>query len=315
MPIDRQALISLALAADPRSAYVTRERKGRVAFSNGGTELALARDSCVGVRGIPPAVVAFGARGVSERGQTQMIITCACPASLEQLLAGGLGRDQLAGAQVVGPDGEPVKGRGLRSLQAVVDPSVGRRIVAVIERVYARRVLGTRTLEPRGELARQTLVELLLADRLGRPLQQAIAALRLQLAHQMLARQLRNRRPRPQADWDGLPDDPGPLAPFLLQRLARLGVEQGEDVWLLAPEDLMPAPLPDDVQQVLTEQYPPHLDLGEAQYRLDYDLNKGRVTLLLERGVPGQPPRRQFLPALTGLQIFVEAAGRLHRVG
>src|SRR5690606_3809216 len=45
--IDRDALVRTAIAADPRAVHVARSRGRDVSFSNGGTELELARESAV----------------------------------------------------------------------------------------------------------------------------------------------------------------------------------------------------------------------------------------------------------------------------
>lgn len=289
--IDRLRLARLAMVADPRSPHVARERKGRVAFSNGGTELELERGSCVGVTKGPEAVIVFGARGFVARGKTRIVITCASPVPIALLDEAGLGRDRVAGAS-----------------------AKGRRVVAVLERVYAKRVLSSREEAPVGEAARQTLAKLFFERRLGKDWSAGLTELKARLAHVHLARLLKNRRPRPEAAWDDLPADPGELETFLYNRLEELGVESGDDIWLLTPKDLLPEPLPYDVQQVLNERYPLEVSLGDAIYLVEYDLEKGRALLNLRRGNPTHAPKRQFLPAFTGLQVFAEAKGRLSRV-
>lgn len=291
-PVDREQLARVAIAADPRCAHVTRTRKGRWAFSNGGTELELARDSAVRLTTAPPqALVVMDVRGVIERGRTRLYITCASPCPLGVLYAAGLGRERVGAVQL--------------------DQG---RVVASIERVYAKRILGEREEVPHGDAARQAIARLFLERRLGKGFGSALSQARTRLAEHRLAHQLKVRRPRPALDWDALPAEPPELESFVPQRLQALGVEQAEDLALLAPEDLLPDALPVELQSALQENFPITLDMGEAEYQAEYDLPKQRVVLQLVRGNPSHPPRRQFLPTFPGLQVFAEAAGRLHRV-
>lgn len=289
--VNRRALALLTLAAAPQAAHVTRTRKGRTAFSNGGTEVELGRDSCVGLEQMPPAIVVLGVRGLVDRGKNRILVTCACPTNLEVLVEAGLGRDRVA--------------------RATLD---GQRVVAHVERVYARRVLASREEPPTGTAARDALTQLLLAGRLGRGFREAVTNLRRSAAHGQLAHQLKTRRPRPPLDWDALPPAPGAVEDLLPQLLQTLGVEQADDIWLLSPEDLQLPALPYEIQALLDSQYPMEVELGEACYQVEYDLTKHRAVLNLTRGRPAHPPRRQFLPAFPGLTIFAEAQGRLHQV-
>jgi len=68
-PIDPKALGLTALAADPRAAHVARERRGRIYWSNGGTEIELGRESAAGLAENPKALVVYETRalGVGQR--------------------------------------------------------------------------------------------------------------------------------------------------------------------------------------------------------------------------------------------------------
>lgn len=288
MRVDRERLAAVAMRADPRCAHVARSRRGKLAFSNGGTEIELGRDSCVGLLRPPEALVVLDARGVGDRRRTRMLITCGCPVPLSALEQAGLGRDRLA--------------------------KVGKRsgkLVATLERVYAKRVLSTREEAPTGAMARAGIAQLFLE---GRLLPEALASARRRLTHLLLARRLSRRRPRPPLDWSALPDEVPQLQDFVQTRLQQLGVESAEDLSLLSAQDLVPDPLPDEIQRHLDEHFPVELDLGDARYAAEYDLDRGRVTLTLLRGKPAQPPRRAFLPGFGGLTIFAEAGGRMHRI-
>ncbi|MGD8860979.1 MAG: helicase-related protein [Myxococcales bacterium] len=284
--VDRSALAATILAADPRTAHVTRERKKRVAFSNGGTELELARESAVQRGRLPEAIAVLSVQALGDRrGGRLLLCTCAMPLSLSHLAEAGLGREQV---------GEVRLKRGVA--------------LATVERVYARRVLQTEERVPTGELARHAIAELLTR---GRLLPDAVQDARAQLeatalAHRLKARgRLHGDAPLPAA---------GELQPWLLSRLSQLGVESGEDVALLSAADLQPEPLPYEVQTMLEREFPLRVDMGDAIYRVEYDLGKSRATLHLIKGNRQTPPTRAFLPKLGGLRVFVEAGGRMHLV-
>jgi len=74
---DRDALLRAAIAADPRAVHVVRTRGRSVTFSNGGTEVELARESAAkNVRDLE-AVVVFDSRAFGAGRETRILITCA----------------------------------------------------------------------------------------------------------------------------------------------------------------------------------------------------------------------------------------------
>ena len=139
---DRRELALAALRADPSTGYVARRRKRRVAWSNGGTEVELARESAVSQEKHDLLVVfETRATGLTAR-KTSIIITCAMPAPPQWFLAAGLGEDEVRGATV---------DRGAA--------------LAKVARVLAGHVLKTREEEPTGPLARSTVLLLFLEGR------------------------------------------------------------------------------------------------------------------------------------------------------
>jgi ATP-dependent helicase HrpB len=127
--IAREALVRAALAADPRLAHVARVRGRSTFFSNGGTELELARETR-----------AFGAGRESK-----LLVTCAMVITRAELVRAGLGSEKITAVR-----------------------AQGQRIVATLERVYAGLVLATREGTPEGALAQTALCELLLRGSLFR---------------------------------------------------------------------------------------------------------------------------------------------------
>ncbi len=276
-PIDRRRLALTALAADPRCAHVARRRKRDVAWSNGGTEIALSRDSAVG-RDIDDVdvVLVFETRALGVgKNDTQIVATCAMPVPTPWLLAAEVGRERLAGVVVK---------RG--------------RVLARIERVYARRVLTTREAVPDGDLAREATTRAFLE---GRVWKETLAQTRDRLEAAALQARLDDTTPPPSLeDW-------------VAQRVETLGVESGEDLALLSPEDLLAPDLPDYIRAELDRTFPRRLELRDATYAVHYDLRKRLVTLEKTAGRRRDPPPRMWLPAFKGFRVEVKTGAVLHR--
>ncbi|MBW2529711.1 MAG: ATP-dependent RNA helicase [Deltaproteobacteria bacterium] len=279
-PFDREALALVALRSDPRTAHVARHRRGRTYWSNGGTEIELGRESAAELADNPKALVVYEIRalGVGQR-KTRIVATCASPVRLSLLSRAGLGRERVA--RVTYKQG---------------------RLLARIERVFAKKELAHREEEPRGELARQAIVQLLLDARLFRG---SLAAVEERLReHAFVA-----RLPGEVADQAGDADllsIPLELEPWLSHRLREMGVESGEDIPLLAPEDLVPPPLPPEVAALVEREFPRELSSGGARYAVEYDLQGREISLRWVQGHRGRCPDRASLPAFRGFTIRVD---------
>ena len=119
--LDREALIRAALSADPRLAHVARARGRELFFSNGGTEVELARESAVrNVRKLE-ALVVLDTRAFGAGREARVLITCAMAVPLATLARAGLGSERIAAVQLE-----------------------KKRVVCTLERVYAKRVLAER---------------------------------------------------------------------------------------------------------------------------------------------------------------------------
>lgn len=295
-PVDPIRLARTAIAADPRCAHIARERRGRVAWSNGGTELELARESAVDARKTPAIAVlesrAVGA-GSSARRKAKVIATCAIPLELRWLVDAGLGHDRLGSTAL--KDGA---------------------IVATIERVYARRVLDVREEVPTGELARTALRDLFLK---GTVFAESLAPAGDRLeAIGLLGRLMNAGRTDDLVQWYG-----EELAEVLrsvrhltletwaLERLEALGVETGDDLALLAADDLLPPILPEPVTAWLDRSFPRHLSFGDALYDIEYDLDGNEVTLRKTQGSRQEPPPLSYLPSFPGFRIVLRDRSRV----
>jgi hypothetical protein len=182
------------------------------------------------------------------------------------------------------------------------------KVQARIERVYARKVLASRDEVPQGALAREALCDLFLRGALFPEVLDRTLA-RLEAAG--LVRRLRaDGRADGPLVWGELPADlsgSGVESPALwvLQRLEDLGVESGDDLSMLEPEDLLAPPLPKEMQAWLDRAFPRDLSLGDAIYRLTYDLTAKEVSLHQVQGRRRVAPPLSYLPAFPGMRIVL----------
>lgn len=271
---DRETVIRACIEADPRNVYIARKRG---MFSNGGTEVALARESAAEQLREVEAVIALEIRGFGEGRDARGVITCAMPIPLHALARAGLGRDRLGKVRVE---------RG--------------RVTATLERVYAKRVIAEREETPQGALARDAVVDLLLRGSLFR---EAVATSRTRLVRRALAQKLAARsHPALTATQEPIPN----LETYLRERVQTLGVESGDDVALLSASDFITADLPYESRSALDDTYPAKVSVGDATYDAEYDLDQNQVLLKMVKGSRRDPPPLAYLPKFTGLRICVE---------
>lgn len=272
---DRRALALCALAADRRLAHVARRRKRRIAWSNGGTELSLGRDSALGPFLERPegnkieAALIFASRalGKDER-QTELIATCAMPVPVPWLVTAGIGRAQVRAAKVK---------RGA--------------LVATVDQVHAGKVLASAETCPEGEAAEAALIKLLSEGRLWKP-------------------QIKETRDRLEARalYARLHDQPAPptFDAWLAARVAELGMETGADLALLSPEDFAVDDLPAYERDQLDRQFPRRLEYGGSAFAVTYDLPKKTVTLTRVTGNRKEPPPLTYLPSFRGFKVVCQ---------
>jgi ATP-dependent helicase HrpB len=272
--IDLDSLLRAAVAADARSAHVARPRGRELLFSNGGTELELARESAVRSVREPAALVVFDMRSFGAGREVRSLITCASPVTLAWLARAGLGQDRLAAVSLE---------RGA--------------VVAKVERVLAGKALATREESPRGEVARAALRELFLR---GSIFKGTLAVVKSRLALAGLAAGVAAREGAGSA-----PPTPGVEA-WVAARLIELGVESGDDLALLSAADLTPPDLPHEVKHSLLRDYPLTVSVGDAVYEADYDLTAHQVILRMVKGSRREPPPPGYLPRFPGLRVMVD---------
>jgi HrpA-like RNA helicase len=146
-PIDRRALAMALLCADPRAVYVHRHRRGHEAWCGRGPELTLSQDSGLSLarrddtRLRCESLLVLEQHAAVKRGRhAQHLITSAMPIPLAWLKNAGLGEERLGIAKL---------SRG--------------KLTVDVERVFAKKVLETRSIEPKGAQARAALTYCILA--------------------------------------------------------------------------------------------------------------------------------------------------------
>ena len=274
--VNRRRLGITLLKADPRGAYVARLRKRRVAWCGRGPDVNLSPKTALSraIEREPQARFdALFALDVHAQGKDQLKselwVSLAMPIELSWLREAGLGEDQLGEVQLV-------KGK----------------IIASVERVFAKVVLSREERSPEGEAARQAIVSLIVSGRLWRGL---LARVTERLERQALSAQLRDPTAYKGEEYE-------PVA-WLTRRVAELGVEVAEDLELLEEGDLTPEALDEKERARLDKELPRVLKLSDAQYHLTYDLKRRVVLLTQTHGTRKSAPPPQWLPRFKGLEV------------
>jgi ATP-dependent helicase HrpB len=277
-PIDRDAIVRAVLAADARSAHVARTRGRDTYFSNGGTEIELARESAAQNLRNLEAILVLDSRAFGVGRDARVLVTCAMAVPLSVLARAGLGHDRLAAVKLD-----------------------RKRVVAQLERVFANKVLAEREQTPQGSLARDALVQLLVRGSLFRD---AVATTREQLRRNALASWLAARGHPAGVKLEGAELT---LEQWLRAKVDSLGVESGDDLALLSASDFVAPALPYETSSAIDGDYPATVNVGDASYRAEYDLTQSQVTLHLVKGNRTEPPPLSYLPKFPGLRISAES--------
>lgn len=271
--VDRQALARCVLRAVPATGYVPRRRKRYLVWANGRQEAELGRDTAVTEDARALAVVDTVALTVKGRRTVQMI-TCAIPCTPATLLAAGLGETRAGAVRLE---------RGRLKAEAI--------------RSHAGLVLRREDVEPTGPLARQAVVTLLLSGGL-------FGELRSVNLERVAAHNLHSR-----LEGNG---DPVDLGAWLAQRLDALGFESADDLDLLVPGDVTFPDLPAEARTWLDRHFPREIALGDARYRVTYDVRAMEITLETSAGARRSPPTPTFLPPWPGWRVVHRDRSRVH---
>ena len=265
--------------ADVRCAHVARRRKREIAWSAGGAELALARESALaGIIDTPKgaridALVALESRALhGGRGEKRLLITCAMHVPLTWFEEAGVGRERVSSVSIR-----------------------QSKLVATIERVHAKKVISSREAVPRDDLARQGFVDALLE---GRLFAEQIRETRGALAARALKGQLND-------DLSGADLDELTLEAWVRRQVVELGIESGEDLSLLSPEDFAAEALPAWKLAELDRTFPRRIDPPDVSHGLEYHPERRQVILRKLRVSRRNTPPLNWLPALKGFAIVL----------
>ena len=88
--------------------------------------------------------------------------------------------------------------------------------------------------------------------------------------------------------------------------MVTLGVQSGDDLALLSPEDFLAPELPYESRSLVENDYPLTVSVGDASYRAEYDLPRNQVTLHALKGSRSEAPTLGYLPKFPGLRIVVD---------
>lgn len=281
-PIDRRTLALALLRADPRSAYVRRERRQHEAWCGSGPEMKLSRE--LGLTLIREefsqircdALIVLEQHAAVKGGRhADHLITSAMPVPLAWLRHSELGEERIG--EVMFQKGE---------------------ITIEVERVFAKRILETRTMIPTGAWAREAITRCILSKQLWPSLCDEIEHRlnRRALSEQLLslANASTSRDPRP-----SITD----REQWILLTLETLGVEEVSDLSLLSREDLLPAPLDPREETELDKAFPTELNMSDARYLFHYQVPQRRVIMEQVSGSRRSPPRVEWLPKCGGFEI------------
>lgn len=280
-----EALAQVILKADPRTAHVARQRGKYIAWSNGGTEIEVGRE-CSIEQDKWSAIAVLSSRAMkTEKGATVVLATCVLPLPLPWLVRAGLGRERISQTTYV-------KGQ----------------IEATVERVYARKIIGTHKTNPTGALARDALVELLLRGSLFR---REIDATKERFERWKLAEELVNRSLE---SFEITPISSESFEDWIRNKVEALGVESGEDIQLLSGSDFSLPKIDSWIESTLDKTYPATVSAGDATYQIKYHLQRRTVCLVKVSGRRKDLPSLQYLPRFKGFAIEVEDRGKIRQL-
>jgi ATP-dependent helicase HrpB len=86
-------------------------------------------------------------------------------------------------------------------------------------------------------------------------------------------------------------------------RVTELGVESGEDLAMLSPQDLLAPDLDPAARAQIDRKWPRRIDLADARYTVSYQLDTRTVVVEQVAGGRKEPPPLSWLPAFAGFAI------------
>ena len=221
----------------------------------------------------------------TDKGDTRVLATCVLPLPFPWMVRAGLGRDRVHQTEFK---------RG--------------KLEVLVERIYAKKVIGKRTESPTGELAREAVLALLERGSLFRKVIQnsRIRFDRWKLAEALQEKGLENFGITPLPDSD--------FAHWLSRKVHSLGIESGEDLELLSDSDFEIPELDSWTLEQLDRSYPYEVKAGDGIFEAQYDLPRRKVRLVKRSGKKNELPPLSYLPRFQGFGIEVEDRGKVRQL-
>ncbi|ABM62109.1 helicase-related protein [Halorhodospira halophila] len=266
--------LTAAARAMPTWLYVRRGRRRQALGNGAGDEVVLGEHAWFPEEA--EAALVLGTHSVPGKGtrQTISLATALAPMPLQWVVASGA------------------------CSEGISEPAwTGERLTARREWLFAGRCIGSEEVEPEGAAAREAAAELILEDQLlapaGSRLQDDLEAWSLYVAL-------------------GYAEGAVPEArAWLLEQLERLGVERGEDLTLLEPEDLRFPGVPEWQRPDFDERYPRRVQLPDLDLRIHYHVRRREVVAEKVGGIRRTDPKRWELPAWPGWRVRFQRASRV----
>ena len=274
--IDRRRLALTLLRADPRNAYVARQRRRQIAWCGIGPDLMLGKGSGPALRLAYDSsekyesviVLESHTQGKNAR-QTESWITLAMPIPLAWLKRAELGQWEM---------GEVIY--------------KGGKITTELTLTFAKKVLATQEVSPQGEFAQKAIVTCIQQRKLWPKLMDQIEErlFFLDLWTQLKEPKIDQRLHFQSEIW-------------LLERVKEIGIEDMDDLELVDASDFLPEPLDEYELGQLKREFPSRIELSDAHYKVEYDVAKKRAVLHQVSGSRRQAPLVSWLPKCGGFEI------------
>lgn len=280
--IKRDGWLNAVMQAAPELVFVRREKR-RQALANGISEATVGRDSRYSDSA--EAAVIFDQYSMPGRGvkQTLSLGTCIAPVKLNQLIELDFGELELAESQIV--DGQ---------------------CLSVMKRRYAGRVIEVKKQEPAGKVVSQTIVEMILNNKLlnglAEKINHEISQWNLYLT---LGRNVQRMSER---------SEPAELISWLTEQIDALGIESVDDIMLFHNDDFVFAGIPEWETANFNAEFPRKLTLAELNLTVEYDVARKRVYVVYASGNRKNDPKRWELPRWPGWKVQYKKASRVINV-
>ena len=278
-------LAAVFVSTNGKCAYVARRKRGRLFFANGSGKEIIASDASAIIEDRVETIAVFAtvATGMGYREKdARIMVTLASPLKRAEMAKLGVGEIQVSAPQIV-----------------------NGAVIAKVERVHAGCVLAVDEEVPEGAGAVTAIGELFLRGRIYKS-QLAVTTQRLAeaaLLQRVLAAGLGDEMIE-LGPYQGS-DVPG-LAQWVHTRLSGLGIESGRDLALLDESDFVAPALPEWSERFVQSKFPLEVNLGDAQYDVDYDFHNRQVTLHKKSGTRKNPPSVHTIPAFSGFKVKVK---------